>query len=153
MPGRRSRATASRSHMAVTEDERLPRGQLVAEQLDQPRMPPFGHARGLSDRGLLFRVIVDVEVLGPRHAEVERLVPDFVGAEVLRLRVRRQQQRRGGEDTGRERSVHVCVLPGEALRDARKAYTQGIRSRFSSFLAACNVFFCSAPRLRPARLM
>ena len=72
--------------MRRVEDERLPAAQLVLQQPGQPRVPPLGHSRGKPHRGFFFRVVVDVEVLGREHLEVEALVLDLVPAEILRAR-------------------------------------------------------------------
>ncbi len=68
------------------EDERLPGAQLMIQQLGQSRVPALRHAGGQL-RGLLFlRVIVDIEVIGLQHLEVELLVLNLIAAEVAPLR-------------------------------------------------------------------
>ena len=93
------------------EDDRLPGAQLVAEHARQTRVPPFGHTRREVHRLLLFRVVVDVEVLGLLHLEVELLVLHLVLAEVLRLGGRGaptdQRQKRQKDASGSKN--HWCL--------------------------------------------
>ena len=70
--------------MGGVEDQRLPAAQLVLQHLRQPRVPALGHPRRDPHRRFFFRVVVDVEVLGGEHLEIEALVLDLVAAEVLR---------------------------------------------------------------------
>ena len=59
--------------------------QLMIEQLGQARVPALGHARRHPGRVFLFRVVVDVEVVGLQDLEVEVLVLNLVPAEVAAL--------------------------------------------------------------------
>ncbi len=71
---------------AGVEDQCLAVREIVVEQPRQPRVPPLGHEGGVLDRQLLLGVVVDVEVLGLEHFELEVLVLHLVPAEVLRVR-------------------------------------------------------------------
>jgi hypothetical protein len=56
------------------------------EDRREPRVPSLGHA-GRDPRGLtLFRIEVEVEVLGPERLEFEIVVLDLVLTEVLGVR-------------------------------------------------------------------
>ena len=68
------------------QNERLAAAELVPQQLREPRVPALGHPGRVPDGFGLLRVVIDVEVLGLQHFEVELLVQDLVAAEILRLR-------------------------------------------------------------------
>jgi hypothetical protein len=86
---------------AGIQDERLPSAKLVVEELRQPRVPPLGHPGGHPGRFFFFGVVIDIEVLGRQHTELEGLVLDPVLAEITGLRQRRRVGR--GQHGGRER--------------------------------------------------
>jgi hypothetical protein len=85
--------------MARVENDRLPLVEAVIEQRGEARVPPLRHARCVPRRRFLLGVVIDVEVLGPEHTEVEAVVLDLVASEVLRIR------RRGCEQHRRERQT------------------------------------------------
>ena len=70
---------------AGVENERLPAAQLVVQQLREAGIPALRHARRHPRRRFLFRIEVDVEMLGLQHLEVELPVLHFVPAEVPAL--------------------------------------------------------------------
>ena len=83
--------------VARVEHDRLAMRELVIEQLREARVPALGHPRRLPRDLFLFRVVIDVEVLGVKRAELEAAVLNLVPAEVLRPRRgwQKQQGRRG----------------------------------------------------------
>ena len=64
------------------EDQGLPALPIVAEDLRQTRVRPLRHAGGVHHRRLFLRIVVDVEVLGLEHLEVEIVVLDLVLSEL-----------------------------------------------------------------------
>ena len=57
--------------MRRVEHERLPSAQLVPEEPLEARVPAFRHPRGDVDPFTLFRVVVDVEMLGLQDLKIE----------------------------------------------------------------------------------
>ena len=80
--------------VARVEHDRLAMRELMIEQLREARVPPLGHPRRLTRHLLLFRVVIDVEVLGVQRLELQAAVLDLIPAEVLRA-CRRGQKRQG----------------------------------------------------------
>ncbi len=72
--------------MSGVEDERLASGQLMIEDACEARVPALGNTRGFAGGLCLLRVEMDVEVLRLEHLELERLILNFVLAEILRGR-------------------------------------------------------------------
>jgi hypothetical protein len=70
---------------ARVHDERLARAEVVVQQARQTGIPPLRHEYQVLDGDILFRVVVDVEVLGLQDLEVEALILDLVLPEVLRM--------------------------------------------------------------------
>ena len=83
--------------MRRVEHERLAAAQLVLEHFLEPGQPALGHPGGEVDPFLRARVVVDVEVLGLEHLEVEVLVLNLVAPEVLGRGRRRGHGRRQDE--------------------------------------------------------
>ena len=101
------------------EDDRLALVELVVQHGREAGVPALGHARDVARSLLFLDVVVDVEVLGFEHLEVEVVVPDLVAAE-LGLGRHRRQEADGDEDgesekreSGHEWSGRVAQKPGE----------------------------------------
>jgi hypothetical protein len=82
--------------VAGVQDEGLAVLEVVDQQLRQPCVPALRHERGLVDGLALLRVVVDVEVFGLQHLEIELPVLDLVLSEVLRLDGGGRGEERGG---------------------------------------------------------
>src|SRR5829696_6663654 len=96
--------------MSSVENERLPATQLVLQELGQAGVPALGHSRGEADSGLFFRIVVNVEMLGREHLEIEALVLDLVPPEILRAR---RHGRAKYEDDGHHRcnkTTHTSLV-------------------------------------------
>ena len=89
---------------AAVEDERLSPAEVMAEDRADARVPPLGHPRRHARRGLLFGVVIDVEVIGLEDLEREVAVLHLVLAEVPDLGLGRgnryQGNAQGGETCG-----------------------------------------------------
>ena len=84
----------------------LTAAQLVSKKARQPRVPALGHPADDAGGLRLFRIEVQIEVLGLEDLEFEGAVLDLVAAEVLRGR--------RGRATGFAGSVIIGVLIGLA---------------------------------------
>jgi hypothetical protein len=85
----------------------------MAEQFCQARVPPLRHRRGELNGGFFFAVVVNVEVLGLEHLEIELLVHHLVAAEVLRVGGRRRRHEQHGDDEDpRKRGLHEPLRKG-----------------------------------------
>ena len=100
---------------ACVEDERLPRAELMIQQLRKARIPALGHPRRQLRGLFLFRVVVDVEVVRLQYFEVEFAVLNLVPAEVAPLgdgnRGQPEQETQGCRDEG---EVTFHIVPAEA---------------------------------------
>ena len=117
--------------MAGVEDERLPAVELVVEHAREPLVPALGHPTRLLGGFLLRLVVVDVEVLGPQHLEVERPVLDLVTAEVLGLGHRGEKRdEEKGEQKGTQGLTHDHsrrILCGIRCAGCKFAAADGLR--------------------------
>ena len=94
--------------LAAVQDQRLPVPERMSEHPREARVPSLGQSRGEARRSFFARVVIDSEVLGVEHLEVEGDVLDLVPAELLRAGVappwpRQKSQKRHG---GRQRKAH-----------------------------------------------
>jgi hypothetical protein len=87
----------------------------VAEELAEAAVPALRHAGDLLDVLPLLRVVVDVEVLGLEHLEVEVPVLDLVLAEVLRGRGRRQAEYATTDPSGVRVRLPAAIYNRHAL--------------------------------------
>jgi hypothetical protein len=83
--------------VAAVEDDRLPLPELEVQDVAQAVVPALRHPAHLRGGVLLLRVVIDVEVVGLEHLELEVLPLHGVPAEILGLR------RRGGSEGGQGR--------------------------------------------------
>src|SRR5882672_8917065 len=78
--------------MACIEHDRLAVRERFVEQLGVACVPALRHARRLSRDPFFFRIVINVEVLGPKGAELETPVGNLVAAEVLRVGRQREEE-------------------------------------------------------------
>ena len=110
--------------MRRVEHERLPARRVVREQPLEPRVPPLRHARGDVDPFTLFRIEVDVEVLGLQDLKFRSLYWTL-----LRPKYSCADSRVRGDDNNdttiaqipvrRKRRADIC-LPDEVRRESCK---------------------------------
>jgi hypothetical protein len=101
--------------VAGVQDQGLAAPELVAEDVRQAGVPPLGHPRRQVDGFLFGRIVVDVEVLGLEHLEVEVLILDLVAAEVLGVGRCRHE---GEEKSGTEKRPHPAGTAGTRGHEA-----------------------------------
>jgi hypothetical protein len=79
------------------QDHRLARRELVLEHTRQPGVPALGEPCGVRDSLLLGRVVIEIQMRGSEHPELEAVVADLVTSELLGSgrRDARQRQRHG----------------------------------------------------------
>ncbi|TML11210.1 MAG: hypothetical protein E6G39_14535 [Actinobacteria bacterium] len=70
--------------MAGVEHDRLPLREGVVEQLRVARVPALRHPRRLPRDLFLFRVVINIEMLGAKRPELEASVLNLVPPEILR---------------------------------------------------------------------
>ena len=66
------------------QDQRLLAAQVVGQHFAEAGAPSLGHAPGQPDRVGGIGLVIDREVIGPQHIELERPVPDLVASELVR---------------------------------------------------------------------
>src|SRR5690606_23973826 len=108
------------------EDERLAILEGMVEEVRETRIPPLRHPRRVPDCDLLLRIVVDIEVVALKDAEVEGAVLDLVAAEVLSFKPARGRERQDEPDEGKassgDRAMRV-VHAGPHQRSRRKGAT------------------------------
>ena len=95
--------------LAAVEHQRLPPVEGVPEDAGKARVPTLGELHRQPRGLLLARVVVDIEVLGAEHAEIEVGVFDFVPAEVLRVSATWSDDQSEPDDNGAERADHTSI--------------------------------------------
>ena len=95
------------------QDHRLAADERVPEDSAEPGVPSLGHPPDLLRGVGLFRVVINVEVLGGEDLEFEFVVLDLVPSEVLRVRLcgqteghRDREDEAGCEAASRQRLQH-----------------------------------------------